>query len=773
MHISQFSFSGGQINRGLIGRRDLNKYYSSAFRIENFIVKRHGTLSKRHGFRQAYVFSGDAPARIIPFAKDNQSCDYIVLSTDGTIDVFGEDGARKKHLTGTGYDSETIIHGLEYTQSGDTLFIASRFVPPKRLVRDGDDYALETIVFDSMASDPKPTLQVDTTNWTKADASKTRTIYYRVSEVVGGKELRASTPLAVTVPFPPAEGSYSRLSIQRGGSESDFEGFNIFRNDGSGWGYIGTTVNAEYEEIEEAEGSEEATFSALGPAGSGTYTASATFSNAEKVNRRITRIVLDLHASTSEGTKPTKVVVALTHGAKTVTQNVLYPGEQTVVDTSNWFWEDPFSDGADTVALTLSVADPSQIKNPIKGTVYYNVRNGSVEGTNTFTDDYIQIDYSQTIPVYRQPFSKPGDYPGVVCLFQQRMVWASTLSNPSMFWMSVPGDLNNFSAHTNIQDDDSINAALPLTRGPRILHAVAHKALIMLCENSECVVQAQGDGALSHKTINSQQQSYTGSSERVRPLLCGNAVLFSDRAGASAREYKYDYALDAMSGKDISVLASEMFDETGGIVDWTYQMFPDSVVWCVMADGTLAAFTYMPEQEVYAWSRASLPDGFSAIGIACGDALLESDAETDDLYKVSALSVLAKDASGKASLWVLDPKRFTDVLKDGASAPIESVVEMVVPDEGGKLEPVRKRLVSAYVRGRNLAGTRILSLSREDGVTGADVPTERNRSIEGETATAQLMCDWFRDPRLLVIDAGDRRTELLNASVTFDIATDV
>ena len=37
------------------------------------------------------------------------------------------------------------------------------------------------------------------------------------------------------------------------------------------------------------------------------------------------------------------------------------------------------------------------------------------------------------------------------------------------------------------------------------------------------------------------------------------------------------------------------------------QPYPDSVVWCVLEDGSALSFTHQPEQEVYAWSRHSFP----------------------------------------------------------------------------------------------------------------------------------------------------------------------
>lgn len=46
---TQHSFAGGQLDRDLMGRQDLAKYFIGATTLENFVVKRQGCLAKRRG----------------------------------------------------------------------------------------------------------------------------------------------------------------------------------------------------------------------------------------------------------------------------------------------------------------------------------------------------------------------------------------------------------------------------------------------------------------------------------------------------------------------------------------------------------------------------------------------------------------------------------------------------------------------------------------------------------------------------------------------------
>ena len=47
--ISQHSFLGGQMDRALVGRQDLETYSRGADRLVNFLPKRHGSIAKRPG----------------------------------------------------------------------------------------------------------------------------------------------------------------------------------------------------------------------------------------------------------------------------------------------------------------------------------------------------------------------------------------------------------------------------------------------------------------------------------------------------------------------------------------------------------------------------------------------------------------------------------------------------------------------------------------------------------------------------------------------------
>ncbi|MBE3144555.1 MAG: hypothetical protein IMZ61_11620, partial [Planctomycetes bacterium] len=79
-----------------------------------------------------------------------------------------------------------------------------------------------------------------------------------------------------------------------------------------------------------------------------------------------------------------------------------------------------------------------------------------------------------------------------------------------------------------------------------------------------------------------------------------NAILFVQRTGRKLRELIYDYTQDNFGDPPDLTIFAEHVTKTG-IKSYAFQKEPDSILWCVLNDGTLAAFTYNKAQEITAW----------------------------------------------------------------------------------------------------------------------------------------------------------------------------
>ena len=234
----------------------------------------------------------------------------------------------------------------------------------------------------------------------------------------------------------------------------------------------------------------------------------------------------------------------------------------------------------------------------------------TIDDRNTVPDSSV----TPLEPIDNSLFSGAGNYPASVSLTQQRLVWASSKNDPARIWMSQVGDFYTYNPHQIQVPDDPIDFVVPVTRFAKINHIVEMRKLLMF--NSACewmVDSASSVSGLTYETIQAYPQSYSGSSARLKPLVCNNSVVFCERSGQSVRRFAWDLTNDGFAGKDVSILSSSIF-ESNPIVDWTYQQFPYSTVWCALADGTAASFEYMEEQDILAWATHRYGDAKSRNG---------------------------------------------------------------------------------------------------------------------------------------------------------------
>lgn len=264
----------------------------------------------------------------------------------------------------------------------------------------------------------------------------------------------------------------------------------------------------------------------------------------------------------------------------------------------------------------------------------------------SFVDNYITPSTSTTPPEKddEELFSGAGNYPAAVSMSQQRLVWASSKNDPARIWLSQTGDFYSYTSHEIQLPDDPIDFIMPVTRFAKINHIAEMRKLLMF--NSACewlVDSASSSSGITYETIQAYPQSYSGSNERLKPIVCNNSLLFSERTGQTVRRFAYDLSNDGFAGKDVSVLAYSIF-ENNPIVDWTYQQFPFSTLWCVLADGTFASFEFMEEQDIMAWATHSLGGGgkVKAMATSYGVApALDLVKDTDAYEKASHEEIFA------------------------------------------------------------------------------------------------------------------------------------
>lgn len=201
-----------------------------------------------------------------------------------------------------------------------------------------------------------------------------------------------------------------------------------------------------------------------------------------------------------------------------------------------------------------------------------------------------------------------GRYPSRVTYFQQRRIFAASTSMPQTFYGTKVNALRSVMKATPAKEDDAFEYTLASNQRQTIKHLVTLDTLILMTQSAEWVIKGRTSSVVSGASPPlAEPQSYYGSSD-VKPLVVGDEVLFVQATGSSVRNLGYSFEKNRYAGEDLTILCRSLF-EGREIRDWAYAKSPHSVVWCAMTDGSLLSFTYLREQQVWAWMEHPT-DGF-------------------------------------------------------------------------------------------------------------------------------------------------------------------
>lgn len=208
---------------------------------------------------------------------------------------------------------------------------------------------------------------------------------------------------------------------------------------------------------------------------------------------------------------------------------------------------------------------------------------------------------STTISWNEGSWSDFRGWPRVVRFYKDRLVFAGTEDEPMNVWMTQTSDYYSFKRHTPLLDTDGITVSLPARQVNIINGMVALQRLIVLTSNSEWSIGPGSSGVLTPTSIDQRNENYRGSSG-INPIVIGDETIYVQANGKVVRNLGYNLGSDSFKGSQMNILAEHLFRKWT-IRDLAYQQDPDSIIWALRSDGKLLACTYLPEQEVIAWSQ--------------------------------------------------------------------------------------------------------------------------------------------------------------------------
>jgi len=202
-------------------------------------------------------------------------------------------------------------------------------------------------------------------------------------------------------------------------------------------------------------------------------------------------------------------------------------------------------------------------------------------------------------------------YPARIVFHERRLFMARTATEPQKLWGSKVFVYDNF-ALDGAADDDGLNLALASNESNEIQWLASAKSLIAGTYGGPFIVNSGSSEPITPSNANASQQVSFGA-EDIVPVGIGNFIYYVQRFGRKLRELFYFWDLDTYKAVDKTIFSPHILGE--GIIDMDYQQNPDTILYCVLTNGTLATLTREVDQEVQAWAKQTTTGTYSSVAV--------------------------------------------------------------------------------------------------------------------------------------------------------------
>lgn len=226
-------------------------------------------------------------------------------------------------------------------------------------------------------------------------------------------------------------------------------------------------------------------------------------------------------------------------------------------------------------------------------------------------------------------------WPSRVTFHQQRLAWARTTYQPQNVWASKSFVFENYAVDGG-NDDDAIDIQLASTESNDIKWLVSGDSLIAGTYGGEFIIKTGDDSPLTPATTNVSKQTSWGS-EAIPPKRIGNFFYYIQRFGKKLRELFFIFDLNSYKSIDKTILSPHIAGD-GGFKNFAYQQNPDTVLWAVCSDGTIATLTREIDQEVQGWARQTTDGYYESIA-----SIPSQDDPHDEIWVVVRRSINGTD----------------------------------------------------------------------------------------------------------------------------------
>ena len=207
-------------------------------------------------------------------------------------------------------------------------------------------------------------------------------------------------------------------------------------------------------------------------------------------------------------------------------------------------------------------------------------------------------------------WSDSAGYPRSVAVFEQRVVYGGTSSQPQTVWGSVTGDFENMKAGTS--DDDGFSYTLASSEQNTIQWLSGQNKLLIGTIGAEYIMGGDGEKPLTPSNVAVFRQSTYGSAF-VQSKVVGDSVFYVQRNGRKVREMvESETSITAKYVSPDLTVFSEHITE-GGITESFFTQQPHVIFWGVTGNGKLIGMTFEREQNVIGWFKFETPGASGVI----------------------------------------------------------------------------------------------------------------------------------------------------------------
>lgn len=200
-------------------------------------------------------------------------------------------------------------------------------------------------------------------------------------------------------------------------------------------------------------------------------------------------------------------------------------------------------------------------------------------------------------------------YPSCVTLQERRLWFGRTNYEPQKEWGSKSFQYENFALDSQ-DDDDALNLSLASNESNEIQWLSPGKSLVAGTFGGAFITNSGSSEPITPTNVNASEEVGFGASS-ILPKKIGSFLYYVQRFGKKMREMFFNWELDTYKAADRTILSPHILGD--GVSDMDVQQHPETILYCVLTNGTLATLSREVDQEVVGWARHSTAGTYTSV----------------------------------------------------------------------------------------------------------------------------------------------------------------